>query len=69
MCNALELPNDKLISDHLPIESVFSLSNICENNNNNNNNVKKCECCVKEKVTRLRNKINKNKRRKERRMI
>eukprot|EP01084_Bolivina_argentea_P118645 210463_1 len=64
LCNALELPNDKLVSDHLPIGIVIGLKSICEDNNDE---VEKCGCFMQQKMTRVRNKINKNKKKKKKR--
>ena len=41
LSKVLQLPNDILISDHLPIAAVFKLPNICHGNNVD---AEKCEC-------------------------
>lgn len=54
LSKVLELPNEVLVSDHLPVAAVFKLPNICGDNK------EKCDCMLG--VTgRLRGKINKNK--------
>ena len=60
LSKVLELPNDKLVSDHLPIGVVFKLKDVCHDNNKE---CDKCEC-MGVNGGRLRGKINKNKKKK-----
>merc|ERR1712154_729991 len=54
----LQLPNQRLPSDHLPIGAIYQFDNICNANNEEN---KQCRCCTEILPEKNKNKIKKRK--------